>query len=438
MNTSQIGTILLGTGVLFIALLLQQEYSTMYDGFQDSQTTATPDVIPDPSTTAAAASPPPPPDSTTAAPVPVVATASPPPSSPSPTVSIAESVNPAIMSPAAVTMYNSAKAATEADNISKKSGSGSKPDSKSTQDYRFSLKDAEIQDMFNMIKSNKVVKDKTLSLVLDSEEFHKIDVLYLEISNYLDMNSMASKIYDKDSLYQVQMIVFEQVKILYNIYVTMPSMVVATNLIVDTANATLDSLNDPSVITETKDAVTALLAPMPTATQKIASYEQILLTNFKAIIENPSNNDQITQFNKVFAKYKKLVDLQLKSYTTTVTTSSVIDSSNMLVVNTLNSGIKLVISVNRFLLSLSKQLKALPPSSMNATIQSLIQTLESTAEAYETKKASVLGIMESNKIPIKEAFQSYQNSYNAPSLSQAHEFRLSKRTLLDEVFAFMK
>ena len=39
----------------------------------------------------------------------------------------------------------------------------------------------------------------------------------------------------------------------------------------------------------------------------------------------------------------------------------------------------------------------------------------------------------------KEGFQSYQNPYNmtSPSISQAYEFRLGKKSLTDEVLGFM-
>ena len=39
---------------------------------------------------------------------------------------------------------------------------------------------------------------------------------------------------------------------------------------------------------------------------------------------------------------------------------------------------------------------------------------------------------------LKEGFQSYQNPYTAASLEQSKEFRLGKRGLVDEVSAFMR
>jgi hypothetical protein len=51
-------------------------------------------------------------------------------------------------------------------------------------------------------------------------------------------------------------------------------------------------------------------------------------------------------------------------------------------------------------------------------------------------KAFSLGrLVDADKV--KEPFQSYQNPYNAPSLAQSKEFRLGKRGLIDEVSAFM-
>jgi hypothetical protein len=40
----------------------------------------------------------------------------------------------------------------------------------------------------------------------------------------------------------------------------------------------------------------------------------------------------------------------------------------------------------------------------------------------------------------KEGFQSYQNPYNSPSpsISQAYEFRLGRKSLTDEVLGFMQ
>jgi len=338
---------------------------------------------------------------------------------------------------------------------------------------RFALKNTEISDMFNMIKSNKIANDKTLTLVLDPEVYNKLQVLYMELSNYVDMMSQAYSLTEKysDSVKQIQMTVYQEAQTLYNIYVTMPSTVISTNLIVNSSSANLSSLNDPAVITETKDAITSLLTAMPTATQKIASYEQILTTNFNAILQNTSNLDQISQFNGVFTKYKALIDLQLQSYTNSVSANQVLDKTNVSIVNTFNNALKLISSVNKYLSNMSKQLKAQPPSAINASLQTLIQTLDSAVDGYESRKNYITGIMQTNSIPLKEKFQSYQNPYNqpslsdnkafslgrlvdadkvkesfqsyenpynAPSLAQSKEFRLGKRGLIDEVSAFMK
>ena len=452
MDSNQIGTILLGTGVLFIALLLQQEYSSMQEAFQNTPSMATaaaaaatgsipPELAPAP------IEPPPPPPGPPMPPAPLPPTI--------PKVTAVPAPSPAAMAtaptvnPNMIAMFQSAKKAAGSGSGSASdfvTGSAAPPNSTAaaidsiTPKQRFALKNAEIQDMFGMVKTNKSAKDKTLSLILDSEIFNKLNILYMEVSSYLDMTSVVFSNADvkPDEINQIQMTIYQEAQILYNVYVTMPSMVVATNLVVDSSSATLDSLNDSSVITETKDAIKALLAPMPTATQKISSYEEILMTNFNAIIQNPANLEQITQFTNALKKYTNLIDLQIKTYSGVLASSGSVSNADINVVNTMNKGVRLVTSVNKFLSGMAKQLKGLPPSSINPSIATLIQSIETTMQGYETKKTFVLSTMESNKIPIKETFQSIQNPYNAPSLSQAQEFRLGKRGLVDEVFAFMK
>ena len=446
MDSNQIGTILLGTGVLFIALLLQQEYSSTQEAFQNAAPAPMPMPPAAPMPMAPAAPMPMPP----AAPAPMPPAAPMPVARPTPTITNVTSVpapSPAAMAaapdinPNMIAMFQSAKKAG-----SPSPGSEAPPNSTAaaidsiTPKQRFALKNAEIQDMFGVIKANKPAKDKTLSLILDNEIFNKLNTIYMEVSSYLDMMSVVYSNVDvkPNEINQIQMTIYQQTQLLYNVYVTMPSMVVATNLVVDSSSATLDTLNNSSVITETKNAVEALLAPMPTASQKIASYEEILMTNFTAIIQNPANLEQITQFTIAFKKYTNLVDLQLKTYSGVLTSSGTATNTDINVVNTMNKGVALVTAVNKFLSGMTKQLKALPPSSINPSIATLIQSIETAMQGYESKKSFVLNTMEGNNIPIKESFQSYQNSYNAPSLSQAQEFRPGKKGLVNEVFAFMK
>lgn len=447
MDSNQIGTILLGTGVLFIALLLQQEYSSMQEAFQNAAPAAAAAGSIPPELASAPVEPLPPPPGPPMPPVPIPPTipnvAAVPAPSPA-AMAVAPTVNPNM-----IAMFQSAKKAADSGSAAGSgfaTGSAAPPNSTAaaidtiTPKQRFALKNAEIHDMFGIVKTNKPAKDKTLSLILDSEIFNKLNTIYMEVSSYLDMTSVVYSNADvkPDEINQIQMTIYQQAQILYNVYVTMPSMVVATNLVVDSSSATLDSLNDSSVITETKDAVTTLLAAMPTATQKINSYEEILMTNFNAIIQNPSNLEQITQFTSALKKYTNLIDLQIKTYSGVLASSGSVTNTDINVVNTMNKGVRLVTAVNKFLSAMTRQLKGLSPSSINPSIATLIQSIETTMQGYEGKKTFVLSTMESNKIPIKEAFQSIQNPYNAPSLSQAQEFRLGKRGLVDEVFAFMK
>jgi hypothetical protein len=488
MDSTQIGTILLGLGTLCIALLLQMEFS--YEGFQGSSVMATGSgsmgsgsmgsgsmgsgsmgsmrmgLMPMGSITMGSGLMGSTPMGSTpmgstpmgstpmgsvpmgSMPIPSVSTGPAPivsrflseqiPPVPLPVVPPEVATGPAPLNPNLLSLYQSSlKAASNAAGAGSGSGSGSGSSSLSslTAMQRFALKNAEISDMFNMIKANKMINDKTLTLVLDPEVYNKLQVLSMELSNYIDMMSQTYSLSEQntDSMKQLQLTVYQEAQTLYNIYVTMPSTVISTNLIVDSSTANLSSLNDPAVVRETKDAITSLLTAMPTASQKITSYEQMLTTNFNAIIQNTSNLDQITQLNGVFTKYKSLIDLQLQSYTNSVSANQVLDNKNITIVNTMNDGLKLVSSVNRYLSDMSRKLKSLPPSSINTSIQTLIQTIDSTIQGYETKKTFINDVMQSGSIPVKESFQSYQNPYNEPSLSQNKVFSLGRLVDADKL-----
>jgi hypothetical protein len=83
---------------------------------------------------------------------------------------------------------------------------------------------------------------------------------------------------------------------------------------------------------------------------------------------------------------------------------------------------------------------ATPPSNM-AQLQSISSELQQiAANAGRIDSISQqLQQMSQQQPPAREGFQSYQNPYNmaSPSISQAYEFRLGKKSLTDEVLGFM-
>jgi hypothetical protein len=74
--------------------------------------------------------------------------------------------------------------------------------------------------------------------------------------------------------------------------------------------------------------------------------------------------------------------------------------------------------------------------------QAMLQELSQKLNLITTQSQSLSGMVQQMQLAqntAQEGFQSYQNPYNSPSPSnqQAYEFRLGKRSLVDEVLSSM-
>jgi len=74
-----------------------------------------------------------------------------------------------------------------------------------------------------------------------------------------------------------------------------------------------------------------------------------------------------------------------------------------------------------------------------AQILEAVNTLQNSVKSVNDANAVINKIQQISQMAAGEGFQSYQNPYNTPSpnIQQAYEFRLGKRSLVDEVVGVM-
>lgn len=324
------------------------------------------------------------------------------------------------------------------------------------------MKDLEIRNKFSLISSKKLSADVILTKYLNSDFMSSIGVLFSEVSSYVqvvdDIRNKFSEtsVSDQATLSQLVYTVYDQVGILYNIYYTYPSNVIATNTVIKSDSASPNDVTSDAVIQQTITQVKSLLMGLPTASSKMTEYYSRLLdtTNMLTKDQNPM---LIAQFNTNFDRYMNVVTIQTDNLSSAVSNINIeylsktnTDPNSFTKVSTainnyttfLKSVMDLLTSIVTTLQTISNNSDTISP--IISTIQSRITTLN-TAYAAMNSSLTSLETRSKNKgsgsgSGSREPFISYGNPYNqpSPSGSQAQEFRLGKKAYSDEVFSAMK
>jgi hypothetical protein len=321
----------------------------------------------------------------------------------------------------------------------------------------------------NIISINKNAKDSSLSKQLDKDNMTKLNTLYNEVDIYkktiVDPPALFA-IYTNantlqlNTLRQMVYTIHEQVNLLYKIYVVLPSNVIATDTVISSDSALPTDIVNDDITIETIAEITQLLMGMPTPSKKLQMYTDGLLQQTKVLVANPSSTDQINTFNGAFTHFKRIATLQKETYTTSITnltqtamtTLSTPSSNNnrTALTSAYTDKINFITQIIQTITAVSGQIATIPVASLNANLNTIISSIKGSIDSYTSELNSTKSIL--SNLPIApdttsapssgtmEGFASYMNPYNqtSPSISQAYEFRLEKKSYADEVFSAIK
>lgn len=324
-------------------------------------------------------------------------------------------------------------------------------------------KDIEIRNKFNMITKHKATSDSTLQTLISPDSTSKLTLLYNEVDNYVSRmpnfisTFSSATVNNQVILRQLLYTVSDQVNILYNIYFTIPSILISTDTIVKSDTATSDTVTNPAVTSESVIQMEQILSQIPSAESKLASSFNAVTSKILTI--TPDNS--ISEFNTTLQIYLNVLDA------VSATKNMNVSETNKMFLNRLNtdslaaSKIQSAITANiSFITSTISSLESIITSlqkNTNIAIPGIVSSLKERVKTFQeslaamSKQIGTVTMMESAAVgsgamgsgPMGsgiEGFISIGNPYDkpSPSLKQAREFSMGKRAYIDEVFAGIK
>jgi hypothetical protein len=304
------------------------------------------------------------------------------------------------------------------------------------------VKDKEIRSKMNMIMTNKPLSDVSLLNYIASDLIINLEIIFKEVLQYVKTISDITALYsgntdqNKHTIRQMIYTISDQVDMLYNIYYTIPSNIVATDSIVISDSAPVNAVNNPYVIAEASKQISAILSTLPSPASKINTYLKKVMSSVTTL----SSSVEISTFTMDLAQYFDTVDVQLKHLSNTLekltkesVRSNISDDKIADATKAKNSFLSMTItsleSIQTSLQNLVKANELSDPKLANTSsdIESRITTMRAALTAMKPR-------------PVMENFASSMNPYDQPSPSamQAREFGLGRRAYIDEIFAGIK
>lgn len=304
----------------------------------------------------------------------------------------------------------------------------------------------DILNKYVLIKKNKLTADIMLTKYIDSDAFSKISYLYNEVNSYINESFDIGQITNmpegasKQTLQQIIYTTHDQVAMLYYIYYTFPSIVIASNAVIDSDGANAYSTTNEEVIATSVSMIMNQINVFPSSLQRMNTTAK-RLQSLTTSLTNNSNDGTTSAFITALNEYVKVCDNELVNQNTYMT--------NIRSLQATQSGSGSGANTNRYTSFLQAKVLFLENAvNILQSIQTSISSLKdlnpiittTVSSRVNTYNEELMNTKNSLIIYNKEGFQSYANPYIAPnpSLFQAREFRLEKRSYLDEIFSQIK
>ncbi len=187
----------------------------------------------------------------------------------------------------------------------------------------------EIQAMYTAIAAKKPKHDLALNGILDADTMNTLDILMNELkffdkqtpspeleifhNNFEQFETLTTE--EQDVLRTMIYVAHQEASLLYNIYVTMPAIIISTGTIVDTEAATVDSLTEDAVGKELKATIMKSLQGIPSIGAKLeASSKKFTDTALEFTELTALQNEFVKGFHAAFKEYYRIIKLKVDSY----------------------------------------------------------------------------------------------------------------------------
>jgi hypothetical protein len=322
------------------------------------------------------------------------------------------------------------------------------------------MKDIEIRNKYKLITANKTSSDLILTKTIDANALFAIEILYNEVSDYINKMSKFKETYIESSLEQRKVLsqlvytISDQVNILYYIYYTYPSTIISTDTIMKSDSAQSFDVTGEPVLSQSKNSINSILSSLPSPSSKIDEYYNKLLNSAKTVSKDQSAAN-IKDFTETYTQFKSITELQQTNLSTILGNTNLTylptvatDKESYKKISTaLNNKIdfmKQILDLLQSILTILLMIQS--PSEM---VKSAIDTLKMDIDKNKTNlspltvQLTAIDVSNKSQTPPStktEPFVSYMNPYNQPSpnTSQAYQFRLEKKAYADRVFDSMR
>lgn len=344
----------------------------------------------------------------------------------------------------------------------------------------------EIQANYNAIESAKNIQEVALYRALDPENINTLEYIIEEISFFgkpsEDFNAVMKNLdnyvtLSEDTRAAIRLMIYsayQQSQILTYMFSTLPTMVVSSNLIVDTNAADKNSIADPRVLEMVKQNMLNFLSNLPNPmTEYRRAEDQLMMTANSITGDAVKDMQKVEPLMQALEKYKRITNIQAAIYNKAIFraklnrdaavnyagvnygqppgtgfTEAGIDTRNTTIQIAMKDLQDAYDKTNTFLdkaidnmKEVQAKIKGLVQINPNDTnIETLNKNVASMLDSYgkmrmAATEAQTPLLPEVPKTTVTEGFQSKGNPYNMPSPSaqQAYEFRLGKRQIVDAV-----
>lgn len=325
---------------------------------------------------------------------------------------------------------------------------------------------AEIRTMLAAITTNKPKQDLTLNGLLDAEVLNTLDTLVEEVTFFdskppspeLEMflthldhyNSLTS---EQQAKVRMMVLTGHQIAtVLYYIYMTLPTMIISTGIVVDPKYTEAEGPVDPSVAREMKSTITSLLSGLPKLSTKLEEATKKLMSMMEKFTDiNRANPEFLDPLLNTYNDYYRLCNLKVQGYKRQISTQKIATDSTFnketLADNKflMRTGQNITLTIQACIDFIQMFLDTVTPIKMKldealkeyADVPGLVilkNTVDGNIQTMTLAKTSIT-YTEKVMAPKKEGFLSKGNPYGAttPNIFQALKFRLGKEVLVTEV-----
>jgi hypothetical protein len=334
------------------------------------------------------------------------------------------------------------------------------------EDEELKRKMGEIRTMLAAITTNKPKQDLTLNGLLDAEVLNTLDTMVEEVKFFdskppspeLEMflthlNHYSTLNPEQQTKVKSMIYTGHQIAtVLYYIYMTLPTMIISTGVVVDPKTTSDEGPVDPSVAREMKSTITSLLAGLPKLSTKLEETTKRLMSIMEKFTDiNRANSDFLETLLSTYNDYYRLCNLKVQGYKRQISTQKIAADSTFnketLAENKflLRSGQNITLTIQACIDFIQMFLDTVTPIQMKvdeaikeySEVPNLI-ILKNTVDAnIQTMTLTKTSITYAEKVmaPKKEGFLSAGNPYGAatPNIFQALKFRIGKEVLVTEV-----